>query len=161
MFKTQAIDNSLSKKEQYKTLFDSIKSITQGEPDLIANLSNICALFKHEMNWFWVGFYLVKKEELVLGPFQGTLACTRIQKGKGVCGTAWKELKTQVVPNVDLFEGHIACSSATKSEIVIPIINSNGECLGVIDVDSEYLNTFDVKDQEGLEPIVNYIASLF
>ena len=161
MFNTQTIDTTLSKRKQYKTLFESIKSITQGESDLIANLGNICALFKHEMNWFWVGFYFIKKEELVLGPFQGTLACTRIQKGKGVCGTAWKELKTQVISNVDLFEGHIACSSATKSEIVIPILNPNGECLGVLDIDSKYLNTFDSEDQEELEPIVNYIASLF
>jgi len=161
MITTATIDKSLSKKEVYHNLYESIQSITNGESDLIANLSNICSLLKYEMNWYWVGFYFVKNDELVLGPFQGTLACTRIKKEKGVCGTAWSQQKTQVVPDVNQFEGHIACSSATKSEIVIPIINSKGDCLGVLDIDSEYLSTFDVKDQEGLEPIVTYIASLF
>lgn len=161
MIELKNIDKELSKQEQYKELFVQVQALTQGEPNLIANLSNICALLKEEMKWFWVGFYLVEDEELVLGPFQGPIACTRIKKGKGVCGSSWEQQKTVVVPDVNEFEGHIACSSLSQSEIVLPIMNIKGECMGVLDVDSEYLNTFDEEDQIGLEKIINYIVSLF
>lgn len=161
MIEVEAIDKTGSKQQQYEQLLLQVKAITQGESDLIANLSNICALLKHEMHWFWVGFYFVKGDELVLGPFQGPLACTRIQKGKGVCGTSWEQNATIVVPDVHQFEGHIACSSLTQSEIVLPIIDAEKKCLGVLDVDSEYLNTFDEEDRQGLEHIINYIVALF
>jgi len=158
---TQTIDKSLPKKEIYQLLLEQITSITSDEEDLVANLSNICSILKYEMNWFWVGFYHVKQNELVLGTFQGPVACTRIKKGKGVCGIAWEKNETVVVPNVDLFEGHIACSSSTKSEIVLPLRNNKNECTGVLDIDSEYLSTFDKEDKVGLELIVNYINQLF
>ncbi|MCT4581871.1 MAG: GAF domain-containing protein [Flavobacteriales bacterium] len=161
MIEVEAIDKTGSKQQQYEQLLLQVKAITQGESDLIANLSNICALLKHEMHWFWVGFYFVKGDELVLGPFQGPLACTRIQKGKGVCGTSWEQNATIVVPDVHQFEGHIACSSLTQSEIVLPIIDAEKKCLGVLDVDSEYLNTFDEEDRQGLERIINLIVALF
>ncbi len=161
MIYTATIDKSLSKQQQYEILLEQIKAITQQETDLIANMSNISAIVKAEMGWFWVGFYIVKAEELVLGPFQGTLACTRIAKGKGVCGVAWEQKTTQLVSDVEQFEGHIACSSLSKSEIVIPIIDKQKNCLGVLDIDSEYLNTFDADDQKGLEKIASYIALLF
>jgi GAF domain-containing protein len=158
---TYTIDKSLPKKEIYQLLLEQITAITSDEEDLVANLSNICSVLKYEMNWFWVGFYHVKQEELVLGTFQGPVACTRIKKGKGVCGVAWKKNEPVLVPNVDLFEGHIACSSITKSEIVLPLRNDKNECTGVLDIDSEYLNTFDEEDKFGLELIVNYINQLF
>ncbi len=161
MITTQTIDKSLPKKEIYQLLLEQITSITSDEEDLVANLSNICSILKYEMNWFWVGFYHVKQNELVLGTFQGPVACTRIKKGKGVCGIAWEKNETVVVPNVDLFEGHIACSSSTKSEIVLPLRNNKNECTGVLDIDSEYLSTFDKEDKVGLELIVNYINQLF
>jgi GAF domain-containing protein len=161
LIEVEAIDKTGSKQQQYEQLLLQVKAITQGESDLIANLSNICALLKHEMHWFWVGFYFVKGDELVLGPFQGPLACTRIQKGKGVCGTSWEQNATIVVPDVHQFEGHIACSSLTQSEIVLPIIDAEKKCLGVLDVDSEYLNTFDEEDRQGLERIINLIVALF
>lgn len=161
MITTYTIDKSLPKKEIYQLLLEQITAITSDEEDLVANLSNICSVLKYEMNWFWVGFYHVKQEELVLGTFQGPVACTRIKKGKGVCGVAWKKNEPVLVPNVDLFEGHIACSSITKSEIVLPLRNDKNECTGVLDIDSEYLNTFDEEDKFGLELIVNYINQLF
>ncbi len=161
MIELKNINKELSKHELYEQLFVHIQAVTHGESNLIANLSNICALLKEEMNWFWVGFYLVEGEELVLGPFQGPIACTRIKKGKGVCGTSWEQKKTIVVSDVNQFEGHIACSSISQSEIVLPIINVEGKCIGVLDVDSEYLNTFDEEDQIGLEKIMNHIVSLF
>lgn len=161
MINTNTIDKLLPKKERYGLLYDQIVAVTSNESDLVANLSNICAILKHEMDWFWVGFYIIKNNELVLAPFQGPLACTRIAKGRGVCGTAWEENKTMVVPNVQLFENHIACSSLTKSEIVIPIKNNKNECIAVLDVDSDELNSFNQEDQLGLEHIVNYISQLF
>src|SRR6187431_3281731 len=115
-----------SKTEQYQSLIPQIKALIEGEPDLVANLANVAAALKEQFGWFWVGFYLVKKDQLVLGPFQGPVACTRISKGRGVCGTSWKEAKTLIVPDVEKFPGHIACSSLSKSEIVVPII-SEGE----------------------------------
>lgn len=134
-----------SKEEQYRTLLPQLKALVAAEPDITANLANIAAALKQTFDFFWVGFYLVKEDVLVLAPFQGPLACTRIRRGKGVCGTAWQEARTMLVPDVDLFPGHIACSSASKSEIVVPIIKE-GEVVGVLDVDSDSLNSFDNTD---------------
>jgi len=145
-----------TKREQYEELIPQIKALITGETDLIANLANVSAALKEQFGWLWVGFYLVKGDELVLGPFQGPVACTRIKNGKGVCGTAWAEKATQIVPNVDEFPGHIACSSASKSEIVIPMIQE-GNVIGVFDVDSAELGTFDEVDQQYLEEIVRFI----
>ena len=161
MIKTTSINKELPKSEQYDLLLEQIKAITFGEKDLIANLSNICALLKSEMDWFWVGFYHVKEDELVLGPFQGPVACTRITKGKGVCASSWERNETIVVPNVDLFEGHIACSSDSKSEIVLPVRNEQNECVSILDIDSEFLNSFDEEDKKGLEKVILYINKLF
>ncbi len=146
-----------TKEEQYQTLLPQIKALIEGEPDLIANLANICAALKEQFNWWWVGFYLVRNDELVLGPFQGPVACTRIKKGKGVCGTAWLQKQTLIVPDVEQFPGHIACSSASRSEIVLPIIR-NTEVLAVLDVDSEHLNYFDQTDKRYLEEIIRLIS---
>lgn len=145
-----------TKQEQYEALLPQVKALIEGEPDLIANLANICGALKEQFGWLWVGFYLVKNEELVLAPFQGPVACTRIKKGKGVCGTAWQNAETLIVPDVEKFPGHIACSSLSKSEIVIPII-FNEEVKGVLDVDSVLLNNFDETDKTFLEEIVSWI----
>ncbi|XVJ66154.1 MAG: GAF domain-containing protein [Lacibacter sp.] len=145
-----------TKEEQYKELIPQIKGLLTGEPDLTANLGNICAALKEQFGWLWVGFYWVKNDQLVLAPFQGPVACTRIRKGKGVCGTSWAEAKTLIVPDVEQFPGHIACSSLSKSEIVVPVIR-NGQVLGVLDVDSTELSTFDTTDQKYLEEIVSLI----
>lgn len=145
-----------SKKEQYQSITSQIEALISGETDLTANLGNVCAALKEQFNWFWVGFYLVKNEELVLNAFQGPVACTRIKKGKGVCGTAWQKAQTVIVDNVDEFEGHIACSSLSKSEIVIPVF-SNNKVIGVLDVDSKQFNCFDKDDQQGLEKILELI----
>src|SRR5919106_2917375 len=128
-----------SKQEQYKSLIPQIKGLLEGETDLIANLANISAALKEQFNWFWVGFYLVKNDALVLGPFQGPVACTRIRKGKGVCGTSWEQAKTLIVPDVEKFPGHIACSSLSRSEIVVPVLK-NGDVVAVLDADSLTLN---------------------
>jgi L-methionine (R)-S-oxide reductase len=145
-----------TKQEQYKTLIPQIQGLLEGETDLIANLANIAGALKEQFDWLWVGFYLVKNDELVLAPFQGPVACTRIRKGRGVCGTSWAERKTLIVPDVEQFPGHIACSSASKSEIVIPIIQ-NDEVVGVLDVDSKELNAFDTTDQHYLEQVVSLV----
>lgn len=145
-----------TKQEQYETLVPQIKGLLEGEDDLVANLANVAAALKEQFNWLWVGFYLVKNEELVLGPFQGPVACTRIKKGKGVCGSSWAQQKTLIVPDVEKFPGHIACSSASRSEIVIPIIRDR-EVIGVLDVDSKELNEFDTVDQNYLEQIISLI----
>jgi len=142
-----------TKEEQYQNLLLQIKALLAHETDFIANLANVAAALKEQFGWFWVGFYLVKNEELVLGPFQGPVACTRIKKGKGVCGTSWQQAATIIVPDVELFPGHIACNSLSKSEIVVPIIRGN-EVVGVLDVDSDTLNSFDNKDQHYLEEII-------
>ncbi len=142
-----------TKEEQYQALIPQIKGLLQGEPDLVANLANVAAALKEQFNWFWVGFYLVKGDELVLAPFQGPVACTRIKKGRGVCGSSWAQGKTLIVPDVEKFPGHIACSSLSKSEIVVPIIR-NGQVLGVLDADSEMLDQFDTTDQQYLEQVV-------
>ena len=145
-----------NKKEQYESLLPQIKSIIENETDLIANLANISACLKTQFNWLWVGFYLVKDDELVLGPFQGPIACTRIKKGRGVCGTAWQEMKTIIVADVEKFPGHIACSSLSKSEIVLPIIRNN-IVIGVLDVDSEHLGFFDEVDRGFLEEVISWV----
>lgn len=145
-----------TKEEQYTSLLPQIQGLISYETDLIANLANVAAALKEQFGWFWVGFYLVKNDELVLGPFQGPVACTRIKKGKGVCGTSWAEAKTIIVPDVDKFPGHIACSSLSKSEIVVPIIR-NGEVIAVLDVDSADYNTYDETDQRYLEEIITTI----
>jgi L-methionine (R)-S-oxide reductase len=153
------ISNSLDKKERYQTLLPQIKALVEGEEDLIANLSNIAAALKQTMNFFWVGFYLVKDNQLVLGPFQGPIACTRINFGKGVCGTAWKEKSTVLVPDVEKFPGHIACNSASKSEIVLPAFKNNEVAL-VLDVDSDALDDFNTLDQQALEKLMRIIENL-
>ncbi len=144
------------KKEQYQSILPQIIALLQGETDLIANMANICAALKEQFNFFWVGFYLVKQNELVLGPFQGPVACTRIAKGRGVCGASWEQEKTLIVPDVDAFPGHIACSSLSKSEIVLPIIQ-NGEVTAVLDVDSSELNQFDEIDAQYLQEIIDLL----
>ncbi|HWI91535.1 MAG TPA: GAF domain-containing protein [Flavisolibacter sp.] len=146
-----------TKQEQYEALIPQIKGLLEGENDLIANLANVAAALKEQFNWLWVGFYLVKNDELVLGPFQGPVACTRIKKGRGVCGSSWAQQKTLIVPDVEKFPGHIACSSASKSEIVIPI-SSNNEVVAVLDVDSKHLNEFDETDQTYLEQVVSLVS---
>jgi len=145
-----------TKTEQYEQLIPQIKGILEGESDLIANLGNLTAMLKEQFRWWWVGFYLVKKDELVLGPFQGPLACTRIHKGKGVCGTSWEKAVSLIVPDVDKFPGHIACSSLSKSEIVVPVIR-NSEVVAVLDADSEFYAHYDETDQKYLEQIVEMI----
>lgn len=144
------------KAEHYKVLIPQIESLIAGEDDLVANLSNIIAALKQTMNFFWVGFYMVKDNQLVLGPFQGPIACTRIDFGRGVCGTSWKEKRTIRVPDVEQFPGHIACSTDSKSEIVLPIVK-HGKVVMVLDVDSDKINDFDDADEAGLSVIVRII----
>ncbi len=145
-----------TKAEQYRALIPQIDALIGGEPDLIANLANIVAALREQFGWLWVGFYLVKQDELVLAPFQGPVACTRIRKGRGVCGTAWQEMKALIVPDVSAFPGHIACSSLSRSEIVMPLIRE-GKLLGVLDADSSTLSAFDTVDQEYLSQILSLI----
>lgn len=147
-----------SKQEQYEQLLPLIEGVLSGEPDLIANLANVAAVLKEQFNWWWVGFYLVKSDQLVLGPFQGPLACTRIQKGRGVCGTSWQRAETIIVPDVEKFPGHIACSSASKSEIVVPMIR-DGIVWAVLDADSEFPDHFDELDKYFLEQVVSLIKN--
>jgi GAF domain-containing protein len=145
-----------SKEEQYINLLPQISGLLDGETDLVANLANITGALKEQFGFFWVGFYLVKGEELVLGPFQGPVACTRIKKGRGVCGTAWDKSETIIVADVEKFPGHIACSSLSKSEIVLPLIHLKN-VVGVLDVDSEELNSFDHIDAKYLQEIIDLI----
>ena len=142
-----------TKQEQYKTLLPQISALLNGEPDLIANLANVAAALKEQFGWLWVGFYLVKQDELVLGPFQGPVACTRIKKGRGVCGKAWADAATLIVDDVEKFPGHIACSSLSKSEIVVPILVNN-EVVAVLDADSENLSAYDEIDKQNLQKII-------
>ena len=144
----------MNKVETYKLLCEQIKSLTQGETDEVAKMANIAAAIHLEFGFWWTGFYRVKGGELVLGPFQGPVACMHIPFGKGVCGTAWKQAETIEVPDVDLFPGHIACSSESRSEIVVPVLNADGEIVAVLDIDSKDLATFDETDKEWLEEIV-------
>jgi L-methionine (R)-S-oxide reductase len=150
------ITTSADKAEQYTSLIPQIEALLFGETDLVANLANVCAALKEQFKWFWVGFYLVKEGELVLGPFQGPVACTRIAKGKGVCGAAWAQAQILVVPDVEEFPGHIACSSLSRSEIVLPLFK-DGEVVGVLDVDSSELAEFDDTDAQYLAEIVKLI----
>lgn len=145
-----------NKVEKYHSLLPQLKALLQGENDLIANLANTAAALKEAFDFFWVGFYLVRDDQLVLGPFQGPVACTRIRKGKGVCGTAWQEAATQVVPDVEAFPEHIACSSLSRSEIVVPLLK-DGEVWGVLDIDSDSLNSFDETDRKYLEEVVTFL----
>ncbi len=150
----------LNKKEKYLQLLPRLRSLTEGETDIVANMANMAAAIKETFEFFWVGFYIVKENRLVLGPFQGPVACTRIAYGKGVCGTAWKEQKTIIVPDVDAFPGHIACSRFSRSEIVVPIMNGN-EVVAVLDIDSEQLAAFDETDAHYLEKIVTLLSPSF
>ena len=145
-----------TKKEQYESLIPQIKGLMTGEDNLIANLGNIAAALKEQFNWLWVGFYWVANDELVLAPFQGPVACTRIKKGRGVCGTSWEKGITLIVEDVEKFPGHIACSSASRSEIVVPVFQ-NGQIVGVLDVDSTELAHFDSVDQQYLEESVGFL----
>lgn len=142
-----------SKEEQYKSLIPQLEGLLQGENDLIANMANMAAALKEQFDWLWVGFYVVKADELVLAPFQGPVACTRIKKGRGVCGTSWQKAQTLIVDDVEKFPGHIACSSRSRSEIVVPIIKNN-EVVAVLDADSEKLGCFDETDNKYLEKLV-------
>ncbi len=153
-----------TKAARYAELLPQIVALTETEPDLTANLANTAAALRQAFGFFWVGFYVVKgaenAQELVLGPFQGPIACTRIRRGRGVCGTAWAEAQTQLVPDVELFPGHIACSAASKSEIVVPVLK-NGTVVAVLDVDSDQLNDFDTDDQIALETLMQRVAAWF
>lgn len=142
--------------EKYESIIPQIAGLLQGEEDLIANLANVAAALKEQFGWLWVGFYLVRGEELVLAPFQGPVACTRIRKGRGVCGTSWQERKPLIVPDVSRFPGHIACSSASRSEIVLPLWKG-GEVIGILDIDSADLDSFNEKDQFYLEQILELL----
>lgn len=146
-----------TKEEKYQSIVPQIKALIDGESDAVANMANICAALKYGFDFFWVGFYLVKDDQLVLGPFQGPVACTRINMGKGVCGTAWKNNEVIIVDDVDTFPGHIACSSLSKSEIVLPIFNSQKRIVGVLDVDSDTYATFDKTDELYLKQILKLI----
>ncbi|MBQ4380826.1 MAG: GAF domain-containing protein [Bacteroidaceae bacterium] len=146
-----------TKAERYAELLPQIQAVVSGESDLIANMANVASMLHETFRFWWTGFYRVVDGELVLGPFQGPLACTRIAKGKGVCGTAWAERQTVIVPDVDAFPGHIACSSLSRSEIVVPVI-SQGNVIAVLDIDSEYLSTFDDTDRENLEKITSMLT---
>lgn len=147
-----------SKEDKYAVLYGQVKALAEGENDIIANMANISSMIHQTFGFWWTGFYRVRGQELVLGPFQGPLACSRIRFGRGVCGTAWKEAKTIVVPDVEQFPGHIACSSASRSEIVVPVFNeSNTEVMAVLDIDSAELDTFDQTDKEWLEKIARLL----
>ncbi len=146
-----------TKEEQYLELIPQIAGLLEGEPDLIANLANITAALKEQFGWLWIGFYIVKENELVLGPFQGPIACTRIKKGKGVCGVAWEQMKTIIVEDVNQFPGHITCSSLSKSEIVLPLIRNN-EVVAVLDVDHSLYASFDKSDELFLSEIIDLIV---
>lgn len=147
-----------TKEEQYKELYPQIKALVEGEPDITANMANVCAALKYGLGFFWVGFYLVKDNQLVLGPFQGPVACTRINKGKGVCGTSWEKKQTIVVEDVDQFPGHIACSSLSRSEIVVPMFDRDQQVSAVLDVDSDQLASFDHVDETYLRQIIDLLS---
>ena len=151
------ISNNSSKEEKYEVLIPQLKSLVANEKNLVANLANLAAALRETFGWFWVGFYLVDNDELVLGPFQGPIACTRIKYGKGVCGSAWKQAMTLLVPDVEKFPGHIACSSLSVAEIVVPIFDQNQNVIGVLDVDSESYNVLDQIDIVYLEKICKLI----
>jgi L-methionine (R)-S-oxide reductase len=160
MSETLFLTPGLAKAGRYAELHPQVEALTAGEADRTANLANTAAALRQAFGFFWVGFYLVQGEELVLGPFQGPIACTRIRRGRGVCGTSWAEARTVLVPDVEAFPGHIACSSDSKSEIVVPIFK-NGEVVAVLDVDSDKLNDFDHDDQVALEQLMQVAAGWF
>lgn len=147
-----------TKEEKYQSLLPQIKSLLEGERNPIANMGNVCAALKFGMDFFWVGFYLVKDEQLVLGPFQGPVACTRINRGKGVCGTSWQRNDVIIVEDVETFPGHIACSALSRSEIVLPLHDASGSVVGVFDVDSSELATFDDTDSRYLKQILSLLS---
>jgi len=153
------VEKKESKSEQYQILTKQVISMLEGESNVLANMANVCSLVHHSFGHHWTGFYLVEDDELVLGPFQGPPACTRIAYGKGVCGTAWSSGQTQIVANVHEFEGHIACSPESNSEIVVPLRNSNGEIWGVFDIDSTEFDFFDDTDQQALESILSLLKT--
>ncbi len=155
------IISGTSKEEKYTSLLPQLKALIQGEADLIANLGNVCSAIKYGMCFYWVGFYLVKQNELVLGPFQGSLACTRIAYGNGVCGSAWQKKETIIVDDVDTFPGHIACSTASKSEIVLPLFNKAGEVIAVLDIDDDQYARFDLTDKKYLTELIALLEPLF
>lgn len=150
------ITTNVDKEAKYISILPQIEALLSGEDDQIANLANVAAALKEQFKWFWVGFYLIKGDELVLGPFQGPVACTRIKKGKGVCGASWQQNEILVIPDVDQFPGHIACASASRSEIVLPLYKG-ADVVGVLDVDSEYLAHFDNVDAKYLNKIINLL----
>lgn len=152
------ITPNITKEAKYAELLPQLRALVRGETDLTANMANISSALKEVFGWWWVGFYLVKENELVLGPFQGPIACTRIGFGKGVCGTSWKDARSILVPDVEKFPGHIACSSASKSEIVVPVFDSKKEVLAVLDVDSEHFNVLDETDVKWLEEIAKILT---
>lgn len=154
------ISKTADRKQIYEELIPQIESLVAGEKDIIANLANIAAAVKEALNFLWVGFYIKKDKHLVLGPFQGPVACTRIELDKGVCGYAYTNRKVMIVPDVDAFPGHIACSSLSRSEIVLPIFNSDGQVFGVLDVDSDKLNDFSEIDEFGLKQVVAIVEKL-
>lgn len=158
MAESLILPDTTSKEELYRSLLPQIEALIAPETNLTANLANICAALREAFSFFWVGFYLVESNELVLGPFQGPVACTRISKGKGVCGSAWVGKETVIVPDVDQFPGHIACSSASRSEIVVPIFSKDGEVAMVLDVDSDELDTFSETDRIWLEKLAGLIT---
>jgi L-methionine (R)-S-oxide reductase len=159
MSESISIQEGASINEKYHSLKASISALLSGESDVIANLANFCAALHQTFQFHWTGFYLVKEDLLVLGPFQGPVACTRIEKGKGVCGTAWLEQKTQVIPNVHLFPGHIACSALSNSEIVIPFKDSDGNIIGVLDIDSEHFDYFNEDHVNGLHECIRLLEA--
>ncbi|MBN2766118.1 MAG: GAF domain-containing protein [Paludibacteraceae bacterium] len=161
MSESLIIGTNASKQEKYETLHPQIEALISYEQNLTANLANVSAALHEVFGWWWVGFYIVESDELVLGPFQGPIACTRIRFGRGVCGTAWKEAKSKLVPDVERFPGHIACSSASVSEIVVPIIDKNGKVLAVLDVDSERFDVLDETDVHYLEKLAAMVAEKF
>ena len=148
----------MSKQEQYNLVIKQAEALFSDESNTLANMSNLCSLLHHSFGFWWTGFYMIDNEQLVLGPFQGPVACTRIDKGKGVCGTAWAENKTQIVPNVHEFDGHIACSAESNSEIVLPVVQ-RGDVIGVLDIDSKEFDTFDEVDAENLRKLLALIWS--
>lgn len=160
MSETLFLTPGLDRSAHYAELYPQLEALTTTEPDLTANLANTAAALRQAFGFFWVGFYLVKGDELVLGPFQGPIACTRIRRGRGVCGASWAEARTVLVPDVEAFPGHIACSSDSKSEIVVPVFK-DGAVVAVLDVDSDQLDDFDAADQAGLERLMQLAAAWF
>ncbi|AMR28234.1 GAF domain-containing protein [Hymenobacter psoromatis] len=160
MSETLFLTPGLNRAAHYAELYPQLAALTNAEPDQTANLANTAAALRQAFGFFWVGFYVVKGDELVLGPFQGPIACTRIRRGRGVCGTSWAEARTVLVPDVEAFPGHIACSSDSKSELVVPVLK-NGAVVAVLDVDSDQLDDFDAADQAGLERLMQLAAAWF